>query len=323
MISSADKRFDVLGLGCAAVDDVIYVASFPAADRKVRVEQTTRQCGGLTGTALVTAARLGVRCGFAGCLGTDEFSRHVADNFASEGVDLAFAPRLPEAGVVHSIIVVGRDTGSRNIFYETNGLMGAHASLPGIEVFQDTEVLFIDHYGMVGNLRAARAARAAGVAVVADLEDKAGPWFDEVLGLVDLAVLSESFALRVTRKATAAEAALALWHSERAVVIVTCGREGCWSLSAEDRLTPRHHPAFAVNAVDTNGCGDVFHGAYAAALSQGEPLEDRIRFAAAAAALKAARTVIPRRAEVEQFLQSMGTVANGSGAVVAAKDPFT
>jgi len=57
--SSPTKRFDVLGLGCAAVDDLLYVPSFPGADAKVRVTRSVRRCGGLTGAALVTAARLG------------------------------------------------------------------------------------------------------------------------------------------------------------------------------------------------------------------------------------------------------------------------
>jgi sulfofructose kinase len=41
-----------------------------------------------------------------------------------------------------------------------------------------------------------------------------------------------------------------------------------------------------VNALDTNGAGDVFHGAYALALARGETALDAARFASAAAALK-------------------------------------
>jgi len=56
----------------------------------------------------------------------------------------------------------------------------------------------------------------------------------------------------------------------------------------------------------TLGCGDVFHGAYAAALSQGEDLPRRVALAAAAAALKATRrggqAGIPYRRTVEPFL---------------------
>ena len=58
--------------------------------------------------------------------------------------------------------------------------------------------------------------------------------------------------------------------------------------------------------VDTTGCGDVFHGAYAAALAQGEDLPRRIALASATAALKATRrggqAGIPFRQAVEQFL---------------------
>ncbi len=302
--SPVGKRFDVLGLGCAAVDDLLYVSSFPAADKKVRVARSVRRCGGLTGAALVAAARLGVRCAYAGCLGTDEQSQHVARNFSDEGVDISFAPRLPEARVVHSTIVVGQDSGSRNIFYEDDGMIGAHPTLPEEDVIRDTQVLFIDHLGMPGNLRAARTARSAGVAVVADFEDEAGPFFKEVLSLVDHLILSEEFARRITGQPDAAQAALALWQPARAAVVVTCGANGCWSVSAPTTVAARHHAAFPVPATDTTGCGDVFHGAYAARLACGEPLEERIRLAAAAAAVKAMHGQIPRRSVVEAFLRA-------------------
>jgi sulfofructose kinase len=56
---------------------------------------------------------------------------------------------------------------------------------------------------------------------------------------------------------------------------------------ARDWSAPKYQPAFRVKAVDTTGCGDVFHGAYAFALARGMALEERIRLAAATAALKA------------------------------------
>jgi len=84
--------------------------------------------------------------------------------------------------------------------------------------------------------------------------------------------------------------------------VVTCGSGGCWSVSATDPEMPRHHPAFTVMAVDTTGCGDVFHGAYAARLARGDALEERIRVASAAAALKASGGEIPHLEEVEKFL---------------------
>jgi sulfofructose kinase len=62
--------------------------------------------------------------------------------------------------------------------------------------------------------------------------------------------------------------------------------------------------------VDPTGCGDVFHGAYAATLAQGLDLVERIRWASAAAALKATRAGgqagIPARTAVEEFLLKSG-----------------
>jgi sulfofructose kinase len=297
------ESFDVLGLGVAAVDDVIYVPSYPAAETKVRVTRSVRRCGGLTAAALVAAARVGARCAYAACLGMDELSEHIASHFSSEGINLQHAPRLPEARVVHSIIIVGQDTGSRNIFFETGGLMGAHDTLPPEEVIRAAKVLFIDHYGMRGNLRAARIARAAGVPIVADFENETVPLFKEVLNLVDHVILSEGFALRLTRTATPAEAALALWRPGRAAVIVTSGPAGCWSVSAEHDAGAQHHPAFAVEAADSTGCGDIFHGAYATRLARGDDLQQRVRFASAAAALKARDAETPSLAAVERFLR--------------------
>jgi sulfofructose kinase len=302
MKRAREESFDVLGLGVAAVDDVLYVPSYPAAEAKVRVTRSTRRCGGLTAAALVAAARVGARCAYAACLGTDDLSEYVARNLTSEGISLKHAPRLPEARVVHSIIIVGQDTGSRTILFEASGLIGAHDSLPSGEVIRAAKVLFIDHYGMRGNLRAARLARAAGVPIVADFENAAVPLFQEVLELVDHLILSEGFALKLTRAATPAEAALALWRPGRAAVVVTAGPAGCWSVSTDRDTTAQHHPALAVKATDTTGCGDVFHGAYAARLALGDDLEQRIRFASAAAALKAREAETPSLAAAERFL---------------------
>lgn len=68
---------------------------------------------------------------------------------------------------------------------------------------------------------------------------------------------------------------------------MTCGANGCWY--ADDPGVAWHCPAFDVPVLDTTGCGDVFHGAYATALARGLALPDRVRFASAAAALAAGR----------------------------------
>jgi len=300
-MTTLSANVDVLGLGCAAVDDVVFVPSHPQRDGKVQALRRERRFGGLTGTALVAAARLGARCAYAGQLGTDDLSRGVRENFIQEGIDVSHSPSSATAHVVHSTVIVSEDDGSRSILYESKGAIGAHPTLPDADYLRQCAVLLVDHYGMAGTLRAVQIARSAGMGVVADLEDDREDGFDELLSQIDHLILSRAFATRITSKSDAASAARALWDRSRAVVIITCGAAGCWSVDRKSS-EPVHHGTIRVKAADTTGCGDVFHGAYAASLARGDSLPDRIRFASAAAALRASRADIPRRAEVDRLL---------------------
>jgi sugar/nucleoside kinase (ribokinase family) len=302
------EGFDILGLGATAVDDLIYVESYPAADSKVPIRRQERQGGGLTGTALVAAARMGARCQYAGGLGSDEFSRFVQRRFEEEGVGLDHLDRRDELRPVHSLIVVEEGRGTRTIFCDSDGAARARVDWPPDDVIRAARVLFVDHFGIEGMIRAARVARAAGIPVVADFESLPGEErFAELVALADHPVTPLAFAQRWTGCEHPGEAARALWNATRQAVVVTCGADGCWYVGGDDPQTPRHQPAMRVTVVDTTGCGDVFHGAYAAGLAYGLDLPDRVRSASAAAAIKATRrggqTGIPTRADVNRFLK--------------------
>jgi ribokinase len=309
-VKSVKSKFDVLGLGVIAVDDLLFAESYPPPDDKTRVLRTERQCGGLTGIALIAASRLGAKCAYAGVLGRDEFSRFALGHLKSEGIKLKYLRLREGARPVHSYIVVDCAKRTRNIFCDATGAVGADSNWPPEAVIRSARVLFVDHFGIPGMIRAARIARRAGIPVVADLEKNVGEGFSTLLRLVDHLIISRSFAARLTGERTPTRAAKKLWASQRSVVVITCGEQGSWHLSAENPGKPVHHPAFKVNVVDTTGCGDVFHGAYATALAEGKTLDARIRFAAAAAALKAtkpgAQTSIPSRRLVEKFLAGDG-----------------
>jgi sugar/nucleoside kinase (ribokinase family) len=306
IVNETNGSLDILGLGVIAVDDLIYVESYPAPDSKVRVLRRERQCGGLTATALVTAARLGCRCSYAGVLGYTDLSEFAVETLKREQISLSHLVRKQEARPVCSTIIVDEGRRSRNVFFDLDGVIGADDSLPEADLIRQAGVLFVDHVGVKGMIRASRIARAAGIAVVADFESDESPEFLDLLSLVDHLILSRDFATRITGESDAPSAVKKLWDRERKAVIVTCGEEGCWYLG--DSLDcPVHQPAFSVKVLDTTGCGDVFHGAYASGLIQRLDLPGRVRYASAVAALKATQTGgqqgIPGRSEVEAFLK--------------------
>jgi sugar/nucleoside kinase (ribokinase family) len=303
---SDQGAIDVLGLGVAAVDDLLYVAAYPPPDTKIPVPHRERHCGGLTATALVAAARVGARCSYAGVLGFDDLSQFVMQSLAAEGIDLSHLARRDDARPVHSIIVVGAERQTRNIFYSLENVAGAGDAHPAEEVIRRARVLFIDTYGPTGMIRAARIARAAGIPVVADLEGDTPAKYPALLELANHLILSEDFATAITGERDPRRAVAALWSDTRQAVVVTCGSAGCWYATPANPREPVLESAWKVDVVDTTGCGDVFHGVYAAALAEGLDMASRVRLASAAAALKATKPGgqrgIPTREAVEAFL---------------------
>jgi sugar/nucleoside kinase (ribokinase family) len=300
-------KFDILGFGAVAVDDLLYVDDYPPAESKVRVRHRMRQCGGLTGTALIAASRLGASCAYVGLLGDDELSKYVLDCFAREGIDTAHCVRSEQAQPAHSTIIVDEHQKTRTIFASLAGDIGADAQSPPAELIRSARVILVDHHGLDGTIRAARIARESGVAVVADFERKPEGNFDELLSLVDHLVISARFAEELTGKNESDQATSALWTPKRRAVVVTCGAQGSWYL-AQGFKKPLHSPAHPVKVIDTTGCGDVFHGAYSAALAKGKSPAECVEMASAAAALKATQrggqAGCPTLQSVEEFLHS-------------------
>jgi sulfofructose kinase len=91
----------------------------------------------------------------------------------------------------------------------------------------------------------------------------------------------------------------------------TRGAKGTLWLDEAQNL--QQTPAFPVHTVDTLGAGDVFHGAFALAITENQDLREALRFASAAAALKCTRFggafAAPQRAEVSALL-NQGQSAN-------------
>ncbi len=320
--------FDVLGIGVAAVDDLVRVPRFPAPDTKVHVTATERTCGGLTATALVAAARLGASCAYAGVQGTDELSDAVLACLVAEGIDVSHVARRPEAGPGHSIVVVD-DAGSRTVFSDRRRASAGGDDWPPADVVRSAGVLLVDHVRLGASIRAARIAQAAGIPVVGDLERDDDPRFGELLALVDHLVVPRAFGERLAAISDPVAIVRAL-HVAGRTVVVTCGSEGAWYAGPEPDARPAHEPALAVEVVDTTGCGDAFHGAYAAGLAFGLGLAARIRLATVVAGLTATRlggqAGIPRRAEVEALLDvalprtAAASRATGSGARAGTRD---
>ncbi len=88
--------------------------------------------------------------------------------------------------------------------------------------------------------------------------------------------------------------------------IITMGGAGTAIVSAEGK---RFVPALAVDAKDTTGAGDIFSGSFLAALSQGDCVEEAVRYANCAAAISVQRLGVfeaaPTREETLALYRSL------------------
>ena len=298
--------YEILGLGCVAVDHLIHVEQFPVEDSKAPVAEQASQLGGTTATSLLAAAALCARCAFAGMLGEDPASRLVLETFRQAGIDTSLVRRDSEARPIRCSVIVSRASGSRTVLYDLAGAIPATAGWPPEEAIRAAKLLLVDQFGLEGIVPAARIARSAGIPVVAKLEHcRDSSDYLPLLEIADHVVLPMQPALQVTKQTNPAAAVDQLWRESHQALIVTSGQDGLWYRTSNSQ-TARHLPAFAVASHDTTGCGDTFRGAYAAGLVRGLSIEEALLNGAAAAAIRASAGTpadrLPGLDTVRQFI---------------------
>lgn len=270
----------VAGIGAVAADLFLSIDG-PLAGGKARVLRQERSYGGNIATALGAAVSLGGTAWFLGALPDRVTWAGLHEDLERLGVDVSSADVVDGGDPIRSTILVAPD-GDRFIAFDARAAAGATPRLD-VDALARSDVLLIDGYAPVEGLRAIGAARRADVPVVADLEF-IDDGVQEVQDAVDHLVVPIALAREVTGATAPEDAVAALWHGGRQAVVVTDGHNGSWYRCAADSGVV-HEPALAVDVVDTTGCGDVFHGAYALHIGRGRDVPFAVAQATAAAAV--------------------------------------
>lgn len=284
--SSPDSYlWDILGVGSCAVDDRLYIHHFPQPDIKMPIQKITRLMGGQTSTALVAAAHQGARTAFLTCLGENDLARSMRHELAMHGVDLSLVQNLPGSQPFYTVILLDSSHGTRTILYSDEGVIEPDPQSILPEWITAARVIFIDQNTPHAGLKAAKLARLHHRPVVADIERTSTPGLEELLDNVDHLIVNFGFAREYSGTNDPSRMMSAITRPGQSACIITGGKQGCWVFTAGELV---HFSAFPVKAIDTTGCGDVFHGVYAAAIAHNRSVMDAVRRASAAAALKAA-----------------------------------
>jgi sulfofructose kinase len=290
----------VVCLGSLVADHVFRVAEVPQPPSKDVARAYRMGPGGMAATAAVAVARLGGRAALWGRVGDDLNGGPLAGALAAEGVDVSALRRVPGARTPVSAVLVDR-TGERStIAFRGEGLGADPGWLP-LAALGGARALLCDPRWPEGAARALAAARARGVPGVLDGEKSETRILRLLAPLADHAVFSAPGLQNFAPGAAPAEGLRRALAAGARLAAVTRGERGALWMAAGDPAA-REVAAFPVEASDTTGAGDVFHGAYALALAEGRGVPEAMRFAAAAGALRARDGETTRRAAVEALL---------------------
>jgi len=295
----------IVVVGSANMDLVFQVERLPVCGETVRGGDLELFPGGKGANQACAAGRLGGRAFLVAEVGQDPFGAKLTASLQAAGVDTARVGRA------------SRPTGCAAIVISP----GANAAMDAARVRERLDLLDPGDYvllqleiPMAAVEAALQAAKAAGAVTVLDPAPamKLPP---DLLAKVDLLTPNQTEAAtllgipadQVQTYEDAAAAAAELQKMGAAGVIVKMGSLGCYVRAAGFEGPV---PSFAVTAVDSTAAGDVFNGALAVALAEGQGVQAAARFACAAAAISVTRagaqTSIPTRPEVEDFLRQAG-----------------
>lgn len=278
----------LLSVGALTLDTILRLETLPTHQGKFIASDGIQLAAGMATSAACAARRLGAEVFLWASAGDDTIGDQLLAGVAAEGVDCSFVRRVKGARSALASILVDAH-GERIIvpFYDPKAQADPDA-LPVADL-SGFDAVLVDVRWPGAAALALTAAREAGRPAILDADTAPLEVLERLLPLASHIVASETAARIVCGHALDPETACAdLASRTDAFVAVTGGAAGSWW---HDRSAGcvRHIAAPKIKAVDTLAAGDVFHGAFAVGLAEAMPIEQALRFASAAAALKCQR----------------------------------
>lgn len=265
--------------------------------------------GGKGANQAVAAARLGIPTRLVGRVGGDVFGGPLVESLRSNGVDVSGV--MTDPGQPSGVAVIAVDDAAENaiiIVPGANGAVGDEDVTRLQSALAEARVLLLQlEVPLDAVLAAARAARERGATIILD-PAPARPLPDQLYALCDVITPNEVEAAMlvgfpISDENSAQRAAKILLERGARQAVIKMGSQGAfWSNGAVSAFLPAHK----VQAVDTVAAGDAFNGALAAALAEGRPFEEALRWGMAAGALSTtkpgAQPSMPRREAMREMM---------------------
>ena len=273
-----NKKPLVFGIGQCSLDYIGRIPVYPPPDVKCEFSNLVVQGGGPVATALVALKRWGVDGCIAGVTGDDDFGAQISSSLMTEGIDTGGLFIRQNQHSQFAFIVSEPATARRTIFWQRPNGQPLQPEELDLNLLLKCSALHTDGLFPEASLIACRKAKEAGIPVIVD----AGTLRDGMLEIAkfsDCFVTSETFSNALS--ATPEETCRILAGLGVRFTGVTLGAKGYIALIDGRFIRKEAYPA---NAIDTTGCGDVFHAGLTYGIVQGWDAEKSLDLGAWAAA---------------------------------------
>ncbi len=244
-----------LFVGLVTLDLVYLAESAPKNNQKIVASDYTVAAGGPATNAAVTFSHLGNQTTLLGVVGVHPITQLMQADLATYKVAIAdLAPTQTQPPPISSI-VISQGTGERAVISINAVRSQIEPDIP-TDILHSVEIVLIDGHQMAVGEAIAKLAKANNIPVAID----GGSWkpgFEKLLPFVDYAICSANFSppnCNSTAEVFAHLSAAGIPH-----IAITQGENPIQYLWQGEIKTL---PVPQIDAVDTLGAGDVFHGAF-------------------------------------------------------------
>lgn len=300
-----------LALGHVGVELTCRVPTL-APDTPIEMDEMSIQVGGSAAVAAATAAALGCRARLACKLADDFLGQHVKSALGGAGIDTRVVVTA-ETQMSPLLFTVLGERARRASYYTTGdaGPLMADEIEPD-ELLTGVSAVLLDGTSPSAQVAVAEAARKRGIPVVFD-GDHIREGVGTLVGAVDVLICSERLAAELAPRDDLEATLVEIQRLGPRAVIITLGEAGAIGVHGDELVRQQ---SFPIDAVDAQGAGAVYHGAFAAAMLGNLPFTTCMVFASAAAALSCRHlggfAGIPARDEVIALVRSRSGTAGQS-----------
>jgi sulfofructose kinase len=304
---------DALCIGDSAYDLTFVLDSFPEEDKKYMTRKFYDCGGGPAANAAVLLSRWGINTAYAGILGNDPYGFKIIEELEGEGVDTSMVERKSDFSTPISSILVNAQTGTRTLINRRDQYVDMHLSEKALTAIEPKAILLDGHQLQASINTIEHFPDAVSILDAGSFREAT----ETLAGMVDFLLPSASFSHHCTginpldSMADARRCLECLMEKFGKTTAITLGDKGLvfTGLSTTGQPEAGYISAEKIDAIDSTGAGDIFHGAFTygiiRSISFGEDpsFEEVLSLAGKTAALSVekpgARTSIPAKDDVK------------------------